>query len=116
MAGTSSKTPMHHHNLTIAVRSRQEKDIDRLVSSIQSLTNPFSEESVDFYNLVTKVVIPVKVKKNLGEQSAIGKELFSNFVKERIPASQSQHLVSDVKAQASDMADYRVNFASGSQG
>ena len=67
IAGTLPKTTTHHHNLTIAVsKSRQEKNNNRLVSSIQSFTNPFSEERFDLYNLLTKVVMPGKVKKDRG--------------------------------------------------
>ena len=88
MAGTSSKTQTHHHNLSTAVRLRQEKNIDRLVNGILRFTNPFTEESADLYNLVTKVVTPENVKKDLSEQSTIGKELFNNFVKERIQSAE----------------------------
>jgi len=88
MTGTSSKTQTHHHNLSTAVRLRQEKNIDRLVNGILRFTNPFTEESADLYNLVTKVVTPENVKKDLSEQSTIGKELFNNFVKERIQSAE----------------------------
>ena len=69
-------------------KSRQEKNNDRLVSSIQSFTNPFSEERFDLYNLLTKVAMPEKVKEDLGKQGAIGKELFSNFIKEWIQSAE----------------------------
>lgn len=86
-AGTSSKTQTHHHNLAIAVRLRQEKNINRLVNSILGFTNPFTEESADLYNLVTKVVTPENVKKDLSEQSTVGKKHFNTFVKERIQSA-----------------------------
>lgn len=87
MAGISSKTPTHHHTLTTTAKARQEKNIEQLVSSIQSFTNPFLEESFDLFNLVTKVVMPEAVKKDLCQQSTIGTELFGHFVTERIQSS-----------------------------
>lgn len=89
MAGTSSKTATHHHTLSAALRLRQEKGIEQLVTSIQSFTNPFLEEGCDLFNLVTKVVMPEEVKRDMCQQSAIGKELFGNFVKERIQSSKN---------------------------
>jgi hypothetical protein len=47
MAGLSSRTPTHHHNLSTAVFARQEKNIDDITASIRSFTNPFTEESSD---------------------------------------------------------------------
>lgn len=84
MAGVSTKTPKHHHNLTTAARSRQEKSIGQLVATIRSFTNPFTEESGDLFNLVTKVVMPDNVKQDLCQQGTIGNKLFVNFAKERI--------------------------------
>ena len=83
MAGTSTQIPKHH-SFTTAVQSCHEKNIEQLVTTMQRFTNPFSEESTDLYNFVTKVVIPENVKKDVGEQSIIGKGLFGKFVEERI--------------------------------
>ena len=60
MAGTSSKKGKHHDTIT-SVRTCQEKNIEQPVDCINRLTNPFSEESEDLFNLVTKVVMPEKV-------------------------------------------------------
>ena len=81
MAGVSSKMQGWHHNLTTAVLSREEKIIEKLSTTIRSFTYPFTQEGIDlFYNLVTKVVMPEKVKKDLSEQSSIGTKLFQVFV------------------------------------
>ena len=87
MAGTSPKTAKHHHSLTNAVRSRQEKNIEQLATTIRTFTNPFLEEGSDLYNLATKVVMPEKTKEDLCQQSAIGKQLFGRFVEERIKSN-----------------------------
>jgi len=58
-----------------------------LVIGIQSFTNPFLEDSCDLFNPATKVVMPEEVKRDLCQKSTIGKELFGNFVKERIQSS-----------------------------
>ena len=43
-------------------------------------TNPFSEQSNDLFNLVTKEVVPEKIKEVLCNQNQIGQKLFEAFV------------------------------------
>ena len=54
-----------------------------MTPSIQHFTSPFTVESPDLFNLVTKVHMPLKVKKDLCDQSVIGNRLLRTFVKER---------------------------------
>ena len=73
MAGTSSETQTSHHNLTTAVRLHEERNVQQLIASIQRFTNPFTVEGPDLFNLVTKVCMPEKMKKDLCDQSVIGR-------------------------------------------
>ncbi|KAJ7389962.1 hypothetical protein OS493_028013 [Desmophyllum pertusum] len=84
MAGVSSKTQVRHHNLSTAVLACEEKGIEQLTSTIERFTNPFSDAHTDLFNLVTKVVMPETAKKDLCEQSEIGRRLFDSFVKEQV--------------------------------
>ena len=43
---------------------------------MESFTNPFTQENNKLFNLVTKVVVPKKVQKDLVGQSDIGQKLF----------------------------------------
>ena len=88
MAGTSSKTQTSNHNLTTAVRLREERNVQQLTASIQRFTNPFTVEDPDLFNLVTKVRMPEKVKKDLCDQGVIGNKLLETFVKERIQTAE----------------------------
>ena len=88
MAGTSSKTQTSHHNLTTAVRLREEGNVQQLTASIQRFTNPFTVEDPDLFNLVTKVRMPEKVKKDLCDQSVIGNKLLKTLIKERIETAE----------------------------
>ena len=58
MAGLSSKTPKRHHALSAATLTHQEKALEDLITTFRPFTNPFSEQSNDLLNLVTKVVVP----------------------------------------------------------
>ena len=49
-----------HHTLTTAVFSREEKSVEKLLTTMESFTNPFEQESDALFNLVTKVVMPEK--------------------------------------------------------
>ena len=115
MAGSSSTTPKHHHTLANAVRLLQEKNIEQLKITIRGFTNPFLKESSDIFNLVTKVVMPKEVKRDMCQQSAIGKELYAKFVKERIQSCKYSIWSPLKKAQASYMEKYREDSASGRQ-
>ena len=79
---TPAKEGTHHHTLSASVISREEKNIEQLVTTMENFTNPFIEQSNDLFNLVIKVVMPSKVKEDLLEQSEIGQKLFETFVKD----------------------------------
>ena len=81
---SACKTEKHHHSLSTAVRARQEKNIEQLVTTFRNFTNPFLVESSDLFNIATKVVMPDKVKEDLCQQSAVGTQLLRRFVEERV--------------------------------
>ena len=82
MVGLSrQKKAMEHHNLSTAVLIREERNVKQLT---ERFTNPFTEESDDLFNLVTKVVVAEKVNDDLCGQSAIGRKLLETFLNERI--------------------------------
>ena len=84
MAGLSrQKKAKEHHNLSTAVLVREERNVKKLTATIERFTNPFTEESDDLFNLVTKVVVAEKVNDLCG-QSVIGRKLLETFVNERI--------------------------------
>ena len=64
--------------------SREEKNIEQVINTIKNFTNPFIVQSNGLFHVVTKVVMPSKVKKDLLEQSEIGQKLFETFEKDRI--------------------------------
>jgi len=84
----SSKPQGRHHNLTTAVLAREEKGVAQLTATNEKFTNPFSDAHTDLFNLVTKVVMPETVKRDLCEQSEIGRRLFDCFVKERVQSGE----------------------------
>jgi hypothetical protein len=84
MAGAiaSDDISIHHHTLIVSVISREEKNIEQLLTTTENVTNPFSQEGGQLFNLVTKAVMPNQVKKDLMEQTDIGQ--FGVFVKDQI--------------------------------
>ena len=65
MAGVSINIQNQHHNVSLTVLSREEINVSKLNTTIAGFTNPFTQ-SVDYsFKLVTKVVIPDEVKRNL---------------------------------------------------
>lgn len=90
MAGVTHEIRGKHHNLTVAVVSREDKNITKLSNTIRAFTDPFSHDGVDLFNLVTRVVLPEEVKDDLCTQSAqeriqTGKEnLWSPMKKQKL--------------------------------
>ena len=77
----------HHQELTPAVLMHEDNSINKLTETIKTFNNPFSSDqntNIDLYNLVTKVVMNEKTKKDLVNQSEEGRKLFSAFVQDRI--------------------------------
>ena len=65
MAEVSIKIQDQQHNLSLtAVLSREENNASKLTTTMASFTNPFQPEGY-LFNLVTKVVMPKKVKRDL---------------------------------------------------
>ena len=79
--------PTQHHRLSPTYISNEEKAVTALTSTFRNYTNPFREESNQLFNLATKVVAPLEVQQDICCQDAIGKELFEEFVEERIKSS-----------------------------
>ena len=64
--------------------SREDNNISKLTTTITSYTNPFTQPEYSLFNLVTKVVMPEEVKRDLCAQRIEGAKLLRAFVTERI--------------------------------
>ena len=84
VAGVASKSHTRHHSDTLAVLSREDKNVQMLTETIEKFSNPFAEEGQDLFNIVTKVVILDSIKEDICDQPIIGQRLFDTFVTERI--------------------------------
>ena len=84
MTSVSSKIRVRHHSLSATYH--EDKGVEQLTTTIKSFANPLSDADtgIDHFNLVTKVVMPEIVMKDLRGQRDIGMKLFDSFVKERI--------------------------------
>ena len=67
---------IYNHVLSDAMVNRQENSIEALTITIERFKNPFTEESLDLLNRVTKTVMPDKLKSDLCTGSTIGEQLF----------------------------------------
>ena len=84
IAGVSIKIQDQHHNLSLAVLSREEDNVSKLTATIASYTNPFTQPEDSLFNLVTKVVMPEEVKQDLCAHGTEVAKLLTAFVTERI--------------------------------
>jgi len=84
MAGLPTTTCKEHHDLSLAVWTRQEENIARLKTVLMSSMNPMKYEGEDLPNIITMVVMPADVQKDVCNQEDIGQQKYANFVEERI--------------------------------
>lgn len=73
-AGVSfSGENFHHHALTTALFSHEEKSIEKLLTIMESFTNRFDQKSDALFNLAKKVVMSENVKKDFASIVLSGK-------------------------------------------
>ena len=84
MAASPTATRKEHHDLSLAVWTRQEENIAQLKSVLQSAINPMKYKDEDLTNIITKVVMPAEVQTDVCNQDDIGQRKYIKFVVERI--------------------------------
>lgn len=84
MAGTPTTSRNVHHDLSMAVWTRQEENIVKLKNVIESFMNPMKHEGDELINIITKVVMPPQIQKDICSQDEIGQQKYTAFVNERI--------------------------------
>jgi len=70
--------------LSLAVWTRHEDNIARLKSVLRCSTNSMKYEEEDLTNIITRVVMPAEVQKDVCNQDDIGQQKYRQFVEERI--------------------------------
>ena len=75
---------------------------DQLLTTLRNFTDPFKEDGNELINLVTKVIMPEKVKNDICERGEIGKKLFETLVTDRIKTNKV-NLVTDEETQTTYM-------------
>jgi len=88
MAGTPTATCKEHHDLSLAVWTRQEENIAQLKCVLRSSMNPMKDEGEDLTNIITKVVMPAEVQKDVCNQDDIGQQAYAKFAEERIKTNE----------------------------
>jgi len=84
MAGTPTISRNVHHELSMAVWSRQEENILKLKNVIKSFLTPMTHEGEELTNIITNVVMPAQVQKDICSQDEIGQQKYTAFVDQRI--------------------------------
>jgi len=84
MAGSPTTTRQEHHDLSLAVWTRQGENIARLKKVIISSMNPMKYEGEDLPNIITTAVMPAEMQNDVCNQEDIGQQKYANFVEKRI--------------------------------
>ena len=84
LANLKSSTPTKHHTFTNVVTNRQQKYVLKLLTALNTFTNPFKYDGDDLINLVTKSVMSNVVKDDVCNHANVGKDLYQKFCETRI--------------------------------
>jgi len=84
MAGSLKAPENKHHDLSLAVWTRQEENVTRLKNVLRSSMDPMKYESEDLSNIITKVVMPAQIQKDVCSRDDTGQQEYARFVQERI--------------------------------
>ena len=87
MAGLSTGFKFNHHALSTSAIKQHDKMVQDLSTIFKNIGNPFTEDSENLLNLVTKAVLPEDVTNDICQQSVLGQALFDDFVQDRIKSN-----------------------------
>lgn len=80
---TCHEDPLKHHEQTPAAQVTFAKEVANLISTIDDMGNPFSEDSGDLLTLDTKDIMDPAVVKTVNSAFSVGQKQYDLFVKER---------------------------------
>ena len=80
MAGSLRASENKHHDLSLAVWTKQEKNVTRLKNVLRSSMNPMTYKSEDLSIIITKVVMTAQIQKDVCSRDDIGQQEYARFV------------------------------------
>jgi len=80
MAGSLKAPENKHHDLSLAVWTRQKENVTWLKNVLRSSMNPMTYESEDLSNIITKIVMPAQIQKDVCSRDDIGQQEYARFV------------------------------------
>ena len=86
-----------HHEEAKSTQLSFTKDVKSLISVIDDMGNPFTDESGDLLVLDTKNLADASVVKTVEEIETLGQEQFETFVKERLSEEKTKNMHDPIK-------------------
>ena len=83
MLGLPTANHTVHHHLSAAKSSQRERNVSKL-KAVMEQCNPFADKSPRLYNLMSKVVMPEAIEKDILNMEERGQQAFQSFVEQRI--------------------------------
>ena len=73
-----------HHEQKPSVQKSFHHDVESLLTSIEEMGNPFSEDSSDVMSIDTKYIMPAEVVECIYTAEKVGKKQYDTYVEERL--------------------------------
>lgn len=80
----TASTNTHHHEQVPGVQKEFVRDVKSMVSTMQDMDNPFTEDSHDLTVLDTKQIMSEAVSNSLYNVKTIGQQQYDTFVEGRL--------------------------------
>lgn len=87
MTNIAKKENLRHHELGTSILDKQQTNVKKLISTLESHVNPFEYDNSDVINLVTKAVMPNETKTDLCDIDSKGNKQFTLFTEERLKSN-----------------------------
>lgn len=95
--GVQKANNINHHEQVPFVQKAFAKDVVSMVSAIEEMGNPFSEESTDLFVLDTKEIMPKSVVEGVSTAKAKGESMYDKYVEERLSPKRSKAISDTIK-------------------
>ena len=84
---TDASSSVTHHSFNSPVINRQMSNARKIVSTLETFTNPFTYDDTNLINMVTKSVMPEDITNDVCSHDRIGQKLYSKFCEDHIKSA-----------------------------
>lgn len=90
MMGCHKTEQSKHHEVSVIVQQRQDKNVLQLKEAFENTTNPFHCKTEELIHILTQRVFPQEIKVSLDSVAKVGQDLHNIFLDQRVYSNNIQ--------------------------